>query len=165
MKEIAFVAVTSIALIAAAPIDDAGDTFLLPTVVSALVSLLTVILAPTIAGRIKRRSQDRIESTSLQIRKIDGQEKFYEDLIEELERIRASLSEAQSGNIELERRILAVESDRLLLETELRAVASDVEEMRQMVDEHLADHPEAGALSELAVRVLDRIRRGQERAG
>lgn len=165
MKEIVFVGAISIAVVAAAPVSEGGPTFLLPTVVSAAVSLLTVILAPTIAGRIKRRSQDRIESTSLQIRKIDGQEKFYEDLIEELERIRASLSEARRGNVELERRVIAVESDRSLLEMELRAIASDVEEMRQMVREHLAEHPEASALAELAVRILDRIRRGQERVG
>lgn len=137
-----------------------NTTLLLPTIISALVSVLTVLLAPAAAARIKQRSQDRIDAAAVEIRRIDGQAKFYDDLRAELDTVRKALVAAQHDSLELTRRLIKFETDARAFDLRLSAIAEDVDDLRHQIEQHARDYPAAAALAEQATKILARIRKG-----
>lgn len=139
-----------------------NSTILIPTVISAAVSLLTVLLSPWVGARLQRRAKDRIDLASVEIRRIDRESQFYDDLREELDLARKALIESQATAIDSQRELIDLRAEYRILRERLAEIESDVLEIRAVIEGHLRDHPEAAALADTAVRILDRIRRGAQ---
>lgn len=120
-----------------------------PAVVAALVSVLVAILTPYVSQKLRERAQDRVEAHAVEVRRIDGQEKFYADLQLRLER-------TERENDELQEKVLRLE--RIVLDREAResGMAADLARIREILE---AEPPEVQAALAMLVRVLDTIRR------
>lgn len=123
-----------------------------PAVVAGLVSVLVAILTPYVSEKIRARSQDATESAVVEVRKMDGLEKFYADLQARLER-------TERDNDELNEEVLQLKSVVFAWEGRFEAVASDLNRIRETLE---AERPQVSVAVSLLVQLLDKMRRRDE---
>lgn len=119
-----------------------------------LSSILAVILAPYVSARIKRTQKVREESAQVEVRRLEGQEKFYDDL-------QARLVRTEEENDELNTRVIQLQRDVIRFEGRLEAIAADVGRVRDLLG-GMTDNAEVQAALALLVQLMDKIRRRED---
>ena len=118
------------------------DRETLIAVIGGVFGIAVAVLGPFAANWVKRMANGRVQTAR-------ERSQFYRDLQTRLTKIEEQLVEEQRKNLELERTLVQVEE-----------LAKDLSALREMMDEHLKDHPHFDRMMALVETMTIRMGRG-----
>ena len=118
------------------------DRETLIAVIGGLFGVGVAVVGPFAANFVKRLANGRVQSAR-------ERTQFYRDLQARLGHIEAQLMDEQKKNRELERTLIQVEE-----------LAKDMTALRELMDEHLREHPQYDRMMALVETMTIRMGRG-----
>lgn len=109
--------------------------------IGAVGGVIVAVIGPSAKTWFGKMANGRVQSAK-------ERQQFYRDLQTRLTRIEAELEEERSKNLELERTVV-----------QIGALAEDVAELRQLIEEHLQGHPSLATCLALLERMEIRMGR------